>query len=139
MITTHASSGNDYSASNAGWEVTYFSNPQFVDKPAVISGRMSTGANVKLLDHLRLEVFFTSFNPGASGGTAGVQLTVVLPPSWKDESKPPKPWFKYVITHHTTLHPYNTYNTPLPHFSSSFFHIVLHRLTLSHLPFNLID
>ena len=43
-----------------------------------------------------MEVFFTSFNPGASGGTAGVQLTVVLPPSWKDENKPPKPWFSIV-------------------------------------------
>lgn len=36
-----------YSSSDYGWEVTYFDTYDFIDSPKTLSGRLSTGKNIK--------------------------------------------------------------------------------------------
>jgi hypothetical protein len=36
-----------YSTSDYGWEVTYFNTYDFIDAPKALSGRLSTGKNIK--------------------------------------------------------------------------------------------
>ena len=44
------------------------------------------------VDSVRIEVFFNAVTPAASGGVISVTLRLIVPETWKDESKPPKPW-----------------------------------------------
>lgn len=41
----------------------------------------------------RLEVSFNSITPQDSGGEVSLTLKMIVPESWKDESKPPAPWY----------------------------------------------
>lgn len=45
-----------------------------------------------VLFRFRLEVSFNTITPQASGGAVSITLRMIVPESWKDESKPPKPW-----------------------------------------------